>query len=253
MSEALLYKYLLWTCFGAALATALSTFFITAPYGRHARGGWGPMLSGTAGWLLMETPAVATITVCFFLGRTPHHATEIAFLLIWQAHYCHRTFVYPFRRMGSAKPMPLVVPLMGVAFNVLNGYLNGRYLFTFGPVRDATWFADPRFIVGTFVFFAGMAINVHSDEILLHLRKPGEKGYVIPRGGMYRWITSPNYFGEMVEWAGFALLTWSPAALAFAVYTAANLGPRALSHHKWYRETFADYPSERRAIVPFVL
>jgi hypothetical protein len=57
----------------------------------------------------------------------------------------------------------------------------------------------------------------------------------------------------MLEWSGFALLTWSPAALAFAVYTASNLAPRAIAHHKWYRETFPEYPRERRALLPFLI
>ena len=59
--------------------------------------------------------------------------------------------------------------------------------------------------------------------------------------------------GEIIEWIGFAVMTWSVAALAFAIWTAANLAPRALSHHKWYRETFPDYPTERKALIPFVV
>jgi 3-oxo-5-alpha-steroid 4-dehydrogenase 1 len=26
-----------------------------------------------------------------------------------------------------------------------------------------------------------------------------------------------------------------------------------LAHHRWYREKFEDYPSGRRALIPFVL
>ena len=46
---------------------------------------------------------------------------------------------------------------------------------------------------------------------------------------------------------------WATAGLAFAVYTAANLAPRAFSHHSWYKERFADYPPTRKALIPFVL
>ncbi len=51
----------------------------------------------------------------------------------------------------------------------------------------------------------GYAINHHADSVLLSLRKPGETGYKIPYGGLYKYISCPNYFGEMVEWFGFAL------------------------------------------------
>ena len=42
-------------------------------------------------------------------------------------------------------------------------------------------------------------------------------------------------------------------ALAFALWTAANLIPRALWRHRWYRRTFPDYPPSRRAVIPGVL
>ena len=66
-------------------------------------------------------------------------------------------------------------------------------------------------------------------------------------------MSCPNYLGEIVEWCGWALATWSPAGLAFAVYTAANLAPRAVSNHHWYLSHFPDYPRERRALIPFVV
>jgi 3-oxo-5-alpha-steroid 4-dehydrogenase 1 len=50
---------------------------------------------------------------------------------------------------------------------------------------------------------------------------------------------------------GFANLV--TAGLAFAVWTAANLIPRALAYHRWYRQEFYDYPPQRKAILPFVL
>ena len=99
---------------------------------------------------------------------------------------------------------------------------------------------------------AGFAINQHADWVLMNLRKPGETGYKIPHGGLYRCITCPNYFGEILEWTGFAIASWSLPGVAFALYTFANLAPRAVSHHAWYREKFPDYPKERKALLPFV-
>ena len=86
----------------------------------------------------------------------------------------------------------------------------------------------------------------------MNLRKPGETGYKIPQGGFYRWVSAPNYFGELLEWLGWAIATWSLAGFSFLVYTAANLGPRAITNHKWYLEKFDDYPEERKALVPFL-
>jgi hypothetical protein len=88
--------------------------------------------------------------------------------------------------------------------------------------------------------------------MLIALRKPGETGYRIPNGWLFDRITSPNYFGEIVEWFGYALATWSPAGLAFALFTAANIGPRAFANRRWYRATFPEYPADRKALIPFV-
>jgi steroid 5-alpha reductase family enzyme len=137
----------------------------------------------------------------------------------------------------------------------VNGYLNGRWLFTFAPAGQygVAWLADPRFVLGAALFLAGYLINQHADKVLLDLRRPGETGYKIPRGGLYRLVSCPNYLGEIVEWSGFALASWSLPGLGFAIWTVANLLPRAVAHHRWYRETFPEYPAERRALIPFVL
>ncbi|MFN0215452.1 MAG: 3-oxo-5-alpha-steroid 4-dehydrogenase [Saprospiraceae bacterium] len=98
-----------------------------------------------------------------------------------------------------------------------------------------------------------MGINWHSDNILLRLRKPDTTGYAIPQGGLFKWVSCPNHFGEMLEWIGFALMSWCLPALSFAVWTIANLAPRALAHHRWYKATFEDYPKERKTLVPFIV
>jgi protein-S-isoprenylcysteine O-methyltransferase Ste14 len=179
----------------------------------------------------------------------------LAFLVLWQAHYLYRSFVFPFRRRGGKQEMPLSVALMAVVFNFANAYLNARWLYTLGPERPLSWLADPRFVLGVGLFALGYFVNHQSDQILFALRTPGGPGgdgYKIPYGGLYRFVSCPNYFGELVEWTGWALLTFSPAGLAFAAASAANLVPRARAHHRWYREKFPDYPPERRAIVPMV-
>jgi len=253
VDELLFYDIALIGIFVVALATAIALRFTTAPYGRFLRGGWGPTLPSTAGWVLMELPAVATIAVCFFLGDRTSSPVAIAMLAMWELHYVYRTLIFPFRRRGGRRPMPLSVVLMAVLFNVWNGYLNGRWLFGMGPERGVEWLLDPRFLIGSALFLAGLGINFHSDNILLELRAPGETGYKIPRGGLFRFVSAPNYFGELLEWTGWAIASWSVAGLSFAVFTAANLAPRAWSNHHWYRRQFADYPAERKALIPFVL
>ena len=251
MTEATLHNYATWAEIGLAILTFISLFFITAPYGRHGRGGWGPEVNQRLGWVLMELPACVLWLAIFFMGE---HALEVAPLVLmslWQVHYINRTFIFPLRIKAEGKTTPFSIVLTAVVFNSLNAYINARWVSQLGHY-DGSWLFDVRFIVGALLFALGFAINQHADWVLMNLRKPGETGYKSPRGGLYTYITCPNYFGEVLEWTGFAIASWSLPGLAFALYTFANLAPRARDHHRWYKQKFSDYPSERRVLIPFV-
>ena len=250
MNESLIYNSLLiaWFIIGAIVFIAL--FFIVAPYGRHARKGWGYSVGNKLGWVLMEAPAPIVFAVCFLFGETRNSPVTLVFLAMWEMHYLHRAFIYPFSLRGVAKRMPLGVVAMGFFFNIMNGYLNGRYILGFSGGYDNSWLADPRFIIGVLLFITGYVINHQADQALRDLRKPGESGYKISYSRFHRWVSSPNYLGEITIWVGWALATWSLPGLAFAFWTVANLIPRARANHAWYRRTFADYPAERKALLP---
>ncbi len=239
-----------WICL--AVVVFILLLFISAPYGRHLRKGWGPNLSNRLGWMIMEAPSAILMLVYFFTGHRQNSIVLLLFIILWETHYIHRTFIFPLRFQSSKKDMPLLVVVMAIFFNTGNTYFNGLYLFHFSPEYPVSWLYDWRFMAGTVIFMAGFAINQHADHVLFTLRKPGETGYKIPYGGMYRWISCPNYFGEVLEWTGWALATWSLAGLSFAIWTFANLVPRALANHQWYNRQFDEYPAERKAVIPFL-
>jgi hypothetical protein len=247
-----LFSTLLVVAFVLTPATIVATTFIAAPYGRHARPGWGPSIAPRLGWMVMESPSVLLFGLCFVVGSRAGELVPIVLFGLWLLHYVERAFVYP-RRLRTDRPMPVVVVGTGFLFNLLNGYLNGRSLSEFGPVHPPGWLLSAPFVVGVALFIGGRALNRWADRVLADLRAPGETAYKIPRGGAYELVSCPNYLGEIVQWMGFALAAWSPAALAFALFTIANLAPRARAHHAWYRRTFSDYPRTRRAVIPFLL
>ena len=146
--------------------------------------------------------------------------------------------------------MPILICFSAIFFNLVNGYINGRGLCLNAGQYGGDWLYKPTTIIGFLIFALGYVINHQADSTLLSLRKPGETGYKIPYGGLYRYISCPNYFGEMVEWFGFALAANSLPAWSFFIWTVANLAPRAVLHHKWYLDKFPDYPKERRALIP---
>jgi 3-oxo-5-alpha-steroid 4-dehydrogenase 1 len=254
MTDMSLYNIIMLSFTGLGIMTLVALLFISAPYGRHARKGWGPSIHASAAWILMELPAPLLLFIFYIYSDKTLNPVFIIFLIIWEYHYFYRTFIYPFT-LKNSKPVSLSIVLMALIFNSANGYLQGTWLFTLAPdsMYTLSWLYDPRFIVGIIIFITGSVINRHSDAILRALREGTESGYKIPYGGLYKWISCPNYFGEIVEWVGWAVLTWSLAGTVFVFWTMANLLPRALTHHRWYSSTFDDYPDERKAIIPYVL
>jgi 3-oxo-5-alpha-steroid 4-dehydrogenase 1 len=250
MNEHLFFNWLLTGWLIIAIAIFILLFFINAPYGRYLRSGWGLKINNKLGWFIMEATSALAMAVFFALGSPQRTLTTIIFLILWEAHYIHRGFIYPFTLRGPSKQMPVLIMTFGMTFNLLNTYLNGRYLFTLSGGYANTWLSDPRFIMGSLLFIAGYVINRQSDHILRQLRINGSNGYKIPIGGLYKWISSPNYLGEIIIWCGWALATWSLPGLAFAIWTMANLIPRARANHSWYKLQFADYPTQRKILLP---
>ena len=250
MNEHEIFNVIIVTWLVLALIVFVLLFFVTAPYGRYVRKGWGATVNNKIGWIVMESTSSLLFALFFILGNRQGSFVALIFLTMWETHYIHRAFIYPLTLKGNGKRMPVFVVFLGLFFNSVNSYLNGRYLFSLSPVYEISWLRDPRFIIGTALFIAGFMVNRHSDHVLRALREVSEEGYKIPYGGFYRWVSSPNYLGELAIWFGFAIATWSLPGLTFAIWTAANLVPRARANHVWYKAEFANYPEERRILIP---
>ncbi|MGN7824697.1 hypothetical protein ACTJJB_31530 [Chitinophaga sp. 22536] len=238
-----------WSAVG--IVTAFYLLRREAPYGRFTSEKWGPMVSNKVGWVLMET----TVLVSFFVWQPPATVkwTSPAGIMtgMFLLHYLHRSFVYPFMIRTRGKKMPLVIMLSAMLFNTVNGSLLGSWFAHYAQYPD-DWYSSFPFIAGTLCFFTGMFINWSADYQLIGLRGKGETGYKVPQGRLFEYVTSPNLMGEILEWGGYALLTWSAPALAFFIWTCANLVPRAAANQRWYRQRFPDYPAKRRILIPFL-
>jgi len=150
--------------------------------------------------------------------------------------------------------MPAGIMAMGIVFNILNGYMQGEWLFHLAPedMYQSQWLLSPQFVIGSFLFFIGMAINWHSDYIIRHLRKGNDTKHYLPSGGLFDYVTSASYFGEIIEWCGFAILTWSASGAVFAWWTFANLVPRANTVYHKYQKMFGSEVGNRKRVFPFI-
>ncbi len=227
--------------------------FITAPFGRHTSFNWGPVMDNRTGWIIMELVSLIALWSSFYFSGATSSLPVWILLGLWSAHYLNRSLIYPFRIRTQAKKIPLFIVASAIFFNSFNGWSNGTYFGAGWGDYTSDWLFDPRFIGGLGLMVIGATINIRADNILLRLRGSTDTGYQIPRGGLFEKISCPNFLGEIIEWTGFAIACWNLPALGFAVWTAANLIPRALSHHRWYKQEFDDYPASRRALIPAIL
>lgn len=235
----------------------LCLYFVKAGYGMFRTKQWGLSIDNKLAWVLMEAPAFVVMLVVWAYSAPDYRTlpAALALLLMFELHYFQRSFVFPFLMTGRSR-MPVAIMLMGVVFNCINAWLIGCFSFNGANERYASlgteYFTEWNFLLGFAIFFVGMAINLHSDHIIRHLRQPGDTKHYLPQKGMYRYVTSANYFGELVEWTGFAIAAAHPAGWVFVIWTATNLVPRAHAIHKRYRQEFGEAVGSRKRIIPFV-
>ena len=237
-----------------ALVVFAALHFFEAGYGYLFNPKYGPPVPNKIGWVLMESPVFVAMCVLWLLSERTWEAGPLTLFALFQAHYLQRAFIFPLLMRGASK-MPLGIVVMGMCFNTLNALMQGGWIFYVSPEGYyADWFAQPYIYIGGAMFLAGMAVNLHSDHIIRNLRRPGDTRHYIPRGGMFRYVSSANYFGELLEWTGFAVASWSWAGAVFAWWTFANLAPRAASLNKRYAKEFGDEFTSlgRKKIIPFI-
>ena len=174
-----------WVALGAFTFPLL--FFVSAPYGKLVRDGWGGQIDGRLGWFLREIPSPVTLTLAYAYGSgvfthdgapsAPHPPLVLACLAAWWIHYLNRAVYYPLVRRMSNTTVPVV--LMAVCFNLVNGTLVGTEL-----AHGSAHLANPDLAtvaLGAAMFAAGAWVNVASDAILRGLRKsPKDRKHYVP-------------------------------------------------------------------------
>ena len=241
------YTFLfLWIFLGFCIFLYLIFSKTIAPYGRHSNSEWGITIDNKWGWFWMELPALVVMPVTVLISPVEKNEIIVLILSLWILHYFYRSILFPIKLKTKGKKMPFLIVISAFIFNLFNGFFVG---YEIGNMSQLDF--EINTLIGLIIFFTGMYINRSSDNKLISLRKDN-KEYQIPQGGMFDFISCPNYFGEIVEWIGFAIIVLNLGTLSFALWTAFNLIPRALNHHNWYINYFKEYPDKRKAIIPYI-
>lgn len=254
------YRLVLEIMVALAVIVYIALQYFKAGYGFLRTSSWGPSIPNKLGWILMESPVFIAMVVFFILKGLNSGTAVIVMTCFFLLHYFQRSFIFPFLIKGKSK-MPIAIILMGVTFNLVNVYMIGSWFYLYcippfmaEPYYTIEWLYSPQFIIGSLFFFFGMFVNLQSDHIIRHLRKPGDSKHYIPKGGMFKYVSSANYYGEITEWFGFAILTWSLPGAVFCIWTFANLAPRANSLYEKYTQEFGEEFTKlkRKRVIPFI-
>lgn len=253
---------------------------------------FGPKFDARWSWFLFECPNL--IWACYYYSSMPYPqssigsgsytiSTNMVLMSLFTLHYINRDIIYPLRMNPISQKVPLVVIIAAGFITTWNGYLQCFYLAHIRQDSSLSIASSSLENIQTWVgigfFFLGMGINLHSDGVLRNLRRNNSTtakpiisqqqnqrngtrlqhhdhhAYYIPHSPWFTYISCPNFFGELVEWFGFAMAShFSLPSVAFLIYTASNLIPRGIAHHHWYQQKFEDYPSERKwAVIPLIV
>ena len=128
-----------WIWIGIAIIMLPVLLNVTAPYGRYSRKDWGPMIPNRLGWILMELPSLITFSLFFLLGPNRISFPTLIFFLLYAIHYSHRSIIFPLRTRTARKLMPLLIALLAICFNLINGFLNGYYFGTVSGGYPIEW------------------------------------------------------------------------------------------------------------------
>lgn len=248
-----------WSLFYLPLMISLlsATFLPTLrskPSERHSKGSSNETIPARRGWVLMELPALVAAVYGISMASPATISRLPNTILVggYTIHYINRSFIYPLRIRGG-KSLTKSNVIAALIINSCNGYSQTRSLSSFIEFPDGYEYSI-QFVIGTMLFIGGALINLHADSVLRSLRKHGEVGYRIPVGGLFEYVSCANYFGEIVQWFGFTMAAnWEFPQLSFFMFSFMVLARKAIGHHRFYIDTFRDYPRERKALIPFLL
>ncbi len=167
---------------GAIVILVEAGFGIKANYGRYSSI-TSIGLRAPLAWLLQECPSFLVPLGLILYRKSSlfdglqQLNTNLIILGYFMLHYFNRSFIYTMR-IKSDKKVNILENFLALIFCTVNGLQIGHYHTAYVQNSVQDW----NFILGTFIFFTGLILNIDSDNRLLRLRKSSSDGYKIPYG-----------------------------------------------------------------------
>lgn len=214
------------------------------------------IVSEAVGFQFMYSFAAALILLIMWLvplGRS-------AILLPLLAHTARRAYECVFVHRFSPRPMSNLQLLWatGFYFCAITGPLFDNLLWHHAaPVVETN-----KIHLAPLLILMWTQLQQHRAHQILALcrkeqvRSPGASDapiYVIPKGGLFEFVSSPHYFVEIVFYVTLLFVgRFYAAKLLLVVFVVINLTDRAYRTHNWYLEKFKSTYPDRYRLIPSV-
>ena len=244
---------LLILCFLLAIINFIVQFRKPVPYGKYDVGAGTCRVNQRLAYGISDTiPGIILFTLTYFLAGIHFSGTpNIVMYCLFTALYINRAIISPLTNRYARSKIAIWIPIANTLTTSLYHFVNADFIGSADFCNGYVF--DPRFILGIIILVIGFVINRAADTQLICLRKNNkDDSYSIPKGPLFYFISQPNYLGEMIEWLGWTILTWSLAGLVWLFFVSSTQIPRARSNHQWYKREFDNYPKRRKALIPFI-
>jgi len=200
-------------------------------------------------WVIYALFAMRLLPVYKNADLPQTNTQKVAFFL-WMVHYTKRLLESLFVHEFGTLTMP-----------IFNLFKNCAYYWTFAAlvgfnVNIPTTEELPAWhlYLGFPWFCCFMTLNFICHMRLKYMRPKGTNAFVIPHGGLFEYITCPNYFCEIMTWFGFNILTgFTPAGVAFNIVGAWQMYQWATQRRDKFRKMFGkQWPENRYVLFPFI-
>lgn len=106
--------------------------------------------------------------------------------------------------------------------------------------------------LGLLLFLVGIFGNFYHHFLLSKLRDKSDKGYKIPRGGLFGLVICPHYLFEILTFIGLSFISQTIYSYLCALASALYLLGRSHATRNWYLSKFENFPKNVKALIPYV-
>ncbi|XP_043579745.1 uncharacterized protein LOC122566489 isoform X2 [Bombus pyrosoma] len=101
-------------------------------------------------------------------------------------------------------------------------------------------------------------VQLRTNFILSNLRYDKDRkitstAYKIPHGGLFEYISGALQFTEIIIYILLSIILWQSTNFHYiTLWVIINQTVTAVLTHKWYIQTFKNYPMSRRILLPYI-